>query len=313
MNFAGLSSTTSFNRPLDYANIETYAPNSLTSHALRPRLDIAADASLAAYLPLFHALSRLKQQQSSAIDSASRDNNACSPLLSSVSHGTSSHSKTNPAVPEGISSEMLSFAAGSRKRANSDPEVACGANALLTLRVAAGASCAAEESTDNNAVSADAQPPSFRFLSPRSQNCAAAPSASPKRNFVDLDLNASPDARHEVDQKSGGSATCTAGSAEAEKPQKRKRGGQQPIKTCPKCGKQFSTGQALGGHMRKHWDGPLNVKTKQLLAHTNGTSVSETSELVVAARAGKQRKLSDVSDMKSSKNVKRDLDLSLSL
>ncbi|CAI5464569.1 unnamed protein product [Closterium sp. Yama58-4] len=310
MNFAGLSSTASFNRSLDYANTESSARISLASHALRPRIDIAPNASLAAYLPLFHALSQIKQQQSSAIsaiNSASRDNNVCSPRISSVSNGTSSHSKTNPA-----SREMLSFAAGSRKRANSDTEVACGANALLTLRVAA-ASCAAEESSDNNAVSADAQFSSLRFLSPRSQNYAAAPSASPNRNFVDLDLNASPDAQHEVEQKSGGSATCTAGSAEAEKPQKRKRGGQQPIKTCPKCGKQFSTGQALGGHMRKHWDGPLNVKTKQLLAQTDGKSASETSELVIAARAAKQRKISDIGDVKGLKNVKRDLDLSLSL
>ncbi|CAI7850806.1 unnamed protein product [Closterium sp. NIES-53] len=310
MNFAGLSSTTGFNRLDQYANTESFARKSRTAvRVVRPPIDIAADASLAAYLPLFHALSQIKQQQSSAvsaIDSPSRDNNACSPRLSSVSHATSSHSKTIPA-----SREMLSFAAGSRKRANSDTVVACGANALLTLRVAS-ASCAAEDSTDNNAVSTDAQPSSVRFLSPHSQNYAAAAPALPKHNFVDLDLNASPDAQHEVEQ-SGGSATCTAGSAEAEKPQKRKRGGQQPIKTCPKCGKQFSTGQALGGHMRKHWDGSLNVKTKQLLAHTNGTSVSETSELVIAARVAKQRKMSDTGDVEGVKKVKRDLDLSLSL
>ncbi|CAI5999494.1 unnamed protein product [Closterium sp. NIES-65] len=298
---APLHPTTPTLTPLldQYANSESFARKSRAAvRIVRPPIDVAADASLAAYLPLFHALSQIKQQQSSAvsaIDSPSRDNNACSPRLSSVSHATSSHSKTIPARRE-----MLSSAAGSRKRANSDIDVASGANALLTLRVAS-ASCAAEDSTDNNAVSGvDAQ---------RSPNYAAPATASPKRNFVDLDLNASPDAQHEVEQKSA----CTAGSAEEEKPQKRKRGGQQPIKTCPKCGKQFSTGQALGGHMRKHWDGPLNVKTKQLLAHTNGTSVSDTSELVIAARVAKQRKVSDSGDVKGVKNVKRDLDLSLSL
>ncbi|GJP47649.1 hypothetical protein CLOM_g6829 [Closterium sp. NIES-68] len=319
MNFAGLSSN-GYSRLNQYMSVESSATggNGLNACrvAVRPRIDIAADAqSLAACIPLIHALSQIKQQQQQQQRSASRENNAYSPRFSSVSHqayGNSSHS--NAAAPAG---EMpSSFPSTPQKRANSDTEIASGANVLLALRIAAAASCAAEESTDNNAASSaaadDAQPSSFR-LSLQSRN-HAAPASPTRASMAGLDLNASPAEEHdEVEQKSGGSgsaATC-AGSAEAEKPHKRKRGGgQQPIKTCPKCGKQFATGQALGGHMRKHWDGPLNVQTKQLLAQ-KGRSVSEVSELVIAARAAKQRKVNG--ETSGCKNVRSELDLSLSL
>nr|CAD1831409.1 unnamed protein product [Ananas comosus var. bracteatus] len=33
--------------------------------------------------------------------------------------------------------------------------------------------------------------------------------------------------------------------------------------TCEKCGRTFATGQSLGGHMRKHYEGPLIITNKK--------------------------------------------------
>lgn len=113
-----------------------------------------------------------------------------------------------------------------------------------------------------------------------------------------FDLNEAPEgdscdpSAAEVRRKCSDSGSASAGLPAAgsggRRSQKRKKipDGAQSTKTCPKCGRTFSTGQALGGHMRKHWEGAARVQTKQLIAGER-RSVSSSrgwrTELVTAS------------------------------
>nr|CAD1831398.1 unnamed protein product [Ananas comosus var. bracteatus] len=48
--------------------------------------------------------------------------------------------------------------------------------------------------------------------------------------------------------------------------------------TCEKCGRTFATGQSLGGHMRKHYDGPLIITNKKRTREQREETTAPTVE-----------------------------------
>ncbi|CAI7893070.1 unnamed protein product [Closterium sp. NIES-53] len=271
----------------------------------------ARDPSLKSYRCSFQSASASKKRR--LVDSDERFASACGRRqveeeehLQSESNITHTSQQSFPS-DSGYGATSVTHS-DEAELANLEEELLCrGASDLLLLRMASAPPEMEVHGIDEKHLDLNAEPTS--------------PSDSPPATLA----QSSDDGSVQLPGLTNGTTTesdqFVPGSGAAETSHKRKRTAQQQTKTCLKCGKKFATGQALGGHMRKHWNGSIRVQTKQLLAEVGPSrtsspahsgSHSHESDLASPEPDGKQRRANEA-ESTARPLVVADIDLNLKI
>ncbi|GJP47650.1 hypothetical protein CLOM_g6830 [Closterium sp. NIES-68] len=275
--------------------VEFYIREQQESHAAR-------NPPFKAYPSSFQSASASKKRQLSDSEGSEEQRQSESNITHTSQHSTPGHDGHCATSAHSDEAELASL----------DEELLCrGASDLLLLRMAG--SPPETEAHEMFAERVSATSEKHLDLNAEPASPSDSPTATLAQSSEDLSAPVTRPTRRA--KESGHFAACS--DAAAETSHKRKRPAQQPTKTCPKCGKKFSTGQALGGHMRKHWNGSIRVQTKQLLAEVSPTrtsspahSHSHESDLASPQHDVKQRRTNEA---ESNVRLLADSDIDLSL